>query len=81
MSKQRLLDVERKTKRRGSKALVLITDCPKCGKPLDSVTAGMAALFRHAGHGATRTATQRYCAPCGFAGGSVIVETNPRADP
>jgi hypothetical protein len=78
--KQRLLDVGRTVKRRTSKALVPLTDCPTCGGPLEAVSSAMPALFRHGGHGATRTVTRRFCAPCRFDGGGVTTETNPRRD-
>lgn len=67
-------------RRRGSKELVHVPACPSCDGPLEEVTSAMPALFRHGGHGATRTVTQRFCAPCRYAGGSVVVETNPRRD-
>ncbi len=54
--------------------------CPTCALPLSSTTSTMAALFRHGGHGANRTATTFYCVPCRYDGGSVVVETNPRKE-
>jgi hypothetical protein len=61
---QRLVDVEGTARRRRSRALVPVTGCPHCGGPLEAVTSAMPALFRHGGHGATRTVTRRFCAPC-----------------
>lgn len=67
-------------RRHGSRALVHVVGCPGCGGPLEAVTSAMPALFRHGGHGATRTVTQLFCGPCRYAGGSVTEETNPRRD-
>jgi hypothetical protein len=75
---QRLVEVESKPKRTGSRALVRLTACPRCSQPLESVTHSMPALFRHGGFGAVRTTVSRYCAPCGFDGGADVTETNPR---
>lgn len=47
----------------GSRALVPLdaNTCPSCAGPVQTVTVGEAALFRHAGYGAVRQTTSRLC--------------------
>jgi uncharacterized protein with PIN domain len=78
MTLQRLVEVEAKPKRTGSRALVRLTACPRCSQPLESVTHSMPALFRHSGYGAVRTTVAWFCRRCRFQGGHHTTETNPR---
>lgn len=64
MSRARLVDVEKGTRRTGfSTALVPVDTsvCPDCGSDLNVTTSHAPALFRHGGYGATGRTTVVHC--------------------
>ncbi len=62
MAQQRLLEVERKDRWRGSKALVPVGRwCPNCGAPVVESSVIEDALLRHGGYGASRQTRRLEC--------------------
>lgn len=68
MPHDRLLDVERTEKRKGTtKAIVLVdtSRCLRCGSTdLETIRISVDALFFHGGYGATKQTTIERCRDC-----------------
>lgn len=82
MSRDRLLDIDRRKKPTwtGSLAIVPVARdaCLRCGGEFLEMAYGQLPLFRSHGHGAVRRTTLRICRVCSASFIVDVTEVNPR---